>query len=105
MFHEKRCVELSPRMTVEITAQHLAVIRPLCERDRRAVNAYEAFAIVADEGEQICLLRRIHIEVAVREEDNRVERLEVLRLPFERLLRNGRAIRAQHCVPKPGAAS
>src|SRR5437667_8165338 len=92
-------------MTVEIAAKHLPVLGPTGERDRRAVDADEAFAIVANEGEQVSLLRCIHIEVAVGEEDNRVEGVQVLRLPLERLLGDGGAVSPQLRVPKSRAAS
>ena len=45
----QRGVELAPGVPVEVTADHLAVLRPADERDGGAVDADEPFAVVVDE--------------------------------------------------------
>ena len=51
-------------MFVEEAAYHLAVLRPVGERDRRAVNPDEAFTIVANRREKGGALLVVHFEGA-----------------------------------------
>ncbi len=46
------------------------------------MNPDEAFTIVANERQQIGLLRVVHIKVAVSEEHDGVEGIEILRFPL-----------------------
>src|SRR5580700_11850419 len=64
IFHDDGSVERSPRMLVEITADHIAIFRPLGKGDGGAVNANETFSVVVDEGQQISLLLRVHLKFA-----------------------------------------
>src|SRR6516164_5076511 len=54
-------------MLVEIAADHFAVLGPGRERDCRTVNADKAFAVIVHEGEERCLLFRIHLLVLAEE--------------------------------------
>ena len=100
VFHNERRLELTPGMAVEIAAEHLSVLGPTGEGDRGAANADETFSFVANEGKQVRLLRRIHVEVAVGKKDNRVEAVQVFGLPLERLLCDRRAIGPQIGIPQ-----
>src|SRR6266540_3109076 len=57
IFHNEGRIELTPGMSIEIAAEHFAVFGPGCKGDSSAVDADEAFTVVADEGEEISLLR------------------------------------------------
>src|SRR5436190_16245551 len=92
-------------MAVEIAAQHFTVFRPTCKRDGGAMNADEALAIVTNERKQIRLLRGIHVEVAVGEENDGVVGVQIFRLPLERLLRDGRAVGPKLRIPNSGTAT
>ena len=102
VFDDDGRVERAPRVLVEIAADHLAVLRPLRERDRRAVDADEAFAVVMDEGQEVGLLAGVHLERAAGVEDDRVEVVQILRVVFELLLRERLGVGADHRVPQAG---
>src|SRR5262249_44796929 len=54
--------ELAPGVAVKGAAEHGAVLRPGEERDGGAVDADESLAVVADERQQVGLLRVVHVE-------------------------------------------
>src|SRR2546422_40558 len=101
-FDDDRRVERAPRVLVEIAPDHLAVRGPLRERDRRAVDADETFAVVMDEGQEVGLLAGVHLERAAGVEDDRVEVVQILRVVFELPLRERLGVRADHRVPQAG---
>ena len=90
---------VAPGMTVEVAAEHLAVFGPAEERDRGAMDADEAFAVVADERDQVRLLRVVHVEIAVGEERDGVIVIQVPGLILEGLLGDGRAVGPEGGVP------
>ena len=67
-----------PRMAVEVRADQFAVFGPLVERVDRAVDAEEALAFVADEGQQRGFLFGVELELARGVENDGVEKVEVL---------------------------
>ena len=69
-----------------------------------AVDADEALAVVADERQQVGLLRVVHVQVAVGEEDDGIKGIQVLGAPFQRLLGDGRAVGPEKGVPLPRAS-
>ncbi len=86
ILHDQRGVELAPGVAVEIAANHLAVLRPGQERDGGAVDADETFAVIADERQQVGLLRVIHVQVAVGEKHHGIEGVRFLAPHFSGFL-------------------
>src|SRR2546422_8015613 len=66
---------LVPRVLIEISADQFAILRPLVESVRRAVNADEPFAR-SDEIEERGLLRVRNRKLSCRVEDHRIIRVE-----------------------------
>src|SRR4029077_1476375 len=76
-----------------------AVLWPGRERDGGAMDADEAFAVIADEGQQVSLLRVIHVQVAVGEESHGIEGIEVLSAVLQRLFGNRGTVGPKKSVP------
>jgi hypothetical protein len=55
-----------------------------------------------DEGQEVGLLAGIHLERATGVKEDRVEVVQVLRVVFELLLREGLGVGADHRVPQAG---
>ena len=91
-------------MAVVIAADHLAVFRPRDERDGRAMDADKALAVIANERQQVGLLRVVHVEIAVGEKHHGVKGIQVLGAPFQRLLGDVRAVGPEKGVPPPRAS-
>ena len=87
IFHNDRSLKRAPGMLVEVAADHLAILGPVGERDGRAMDADEAFAVVVNEREEIGLLLVVHLERAARIEEHRIEIVQVLGIEFKLLLR------------------
>ena len=68
------------------------------------MDADEALAVVADERQQVGLLRVVHIQVAVGEEDHGVKGIQILGTPLEGLLGDGRAVGPEIGIPSPRAS-
>ena len=76
-----------PGVVVEKAAEHLRILGPARGRDRCRVNADEAFAVLADEVEQVALLGLRHARLAVRVEQHGVEVVEVVHSRAARTVR------------------
>ena len=87
-------------MLVEVAPHHVAVSRPLVERVGGAVDGDEPLTVVMDEGEQVGLLRIVHVQLAGGEERDGVEGVQVRGVEIELLLGDELAIRPDHSFPQ-----
>src|SRR6476469_2027751 len=100
VLHNDWSTERSPGMLIEVAADHLAILRPLSKRDRRAVNADESLSVIVDERQEVGFLLVVHLERAASKEEHGIEVSQVLGIVFELFLCQWLSIGADGCVPK-----
>ena len=101
---DERGVEGVPGVLVVVAAEHLAVVRPLRERDRGAVDPDEPLALVTHERQEVGLLLIVHRRRAAGVEQHRVEVVQVLGVVFQLPLRQRLGIGADHGIPQTAVA-
>ena len=91
---------MSPGMFVEISTDHLAELTPLRKRDGRAVHSDEALSVVTYKRQEVGFLLSIQFEFSAGEKQHRIEVVEIWRIVFELLLRQGFGIGADGRFPQ-----
>src|SRR5882757_995114 len=69
------------------------------------MDADESFSIVVDEGEEVCLLLHVHLEIATCEEEDRVKVGQVFCVVFELFLCEGFGVGSNGRIPQPDLLS
>jgi len=99
---DDRRIECPPGMLVEVSANHLSILRPGIVRIQSRMNSNKPFPVVLDEGKHVQFLARIEIQFARRtRKDQDIEIVQVLRIPAQVFFCNQLSIGADHRVPNP----
>jgi hypothetical protein len=100
ILHENRRIKSAPGMLVEVSANHLAVLRPVRESDRGAVNADKAFSIVVNERQKRSSLLLVHFQFAAGIEEHGVKIIQILGVVLQFFLRQHFGVRSDGRSPQ-----